>query len=281
MSGENEYVMLEPNTPTSLYSDVLRLTIKSSGKTVQFQKNVVEVGRDPRCDFVFQDKTTIARRQATFFYEKDMWFLRDNFSTNGTWINGAKIQPGKKYQLTINDEINFGMGERVIFDEHERLPQPVGDPDAETLAFLEAGMARFAQSGHKDSATLKLIVAALMDAPLYLPVELDMEAMLGATDPTKLNVGDTLRPAKDVRMRILVMTLENGMEFIPSFTSRDEAKKGLSTSVIRLYPQDYLPKLVQMDRSVLINPFSENKFWLSNVLIKEILLPFVENKVRP
>ena len=281
MSVENEYVMLEPNTPTALYSDVLRLTIKSSGKTVQFQKNVVEVGRDPRCDFLFQDRPTIARCQATFFYEKDMWFLRDNYSTNGTWINGARIQPGKKYQLSINDEINFGMGERVIFDKHERIPQPVENSDAEILAFMEAGMAAFAKSDYKDNASLKLVVTALMDAPLYLPVEIDVEAMLGSTDPMKLKAGDTLRPAKDVRMRILVMTLEDGMEFIPLFTSSDEARKGPSASVIRLYPQDYLPKLVQMNRPAIINPFSENKFWLNGFLINELLWPLVENKMKP
>lgn len=98
-----------------LYSDILRLTITSSGKTVQFQKNVIEVGRNKMCDLLLEDKPTVARRQATFLYEKDTWFLRDNFSTNGTWLNGTKIQPGKKYQLVVNDEIDFAMAESVIF----------------------------------------------------------------------------------------------------------------------------------------------------------------------
>lgn len=124
---ESEYVMFNPNITTILYSDTLRLTVESTGKTVQFQKNVVEVGRDKTCDFLLDGKLTVARRHATFFYEKNMWFVRDNFSTNGTWINGAKIEPGKKYQLTTNDEINFAMGEQVIFDKHEKPVQPTGD----------------------------------------------------------------------------------------------------------------------------------------------------------
>ena len=281
INNENEYVMLDPNITTVLYSDILRLTIMSSGKIVQFQKDVVEVGRDKTCDLLLEGKSTVARRQATFLYEKDMWFLRDNFSTNGTWLNGAKIQPGKKYQLATNDEINFAMAERIIFDKHDYNTPPVGDPDAKALAFLEAGMATFAKSDHKDEVSLKLIIAALSDAPLYFPVEIDLEAMLGSVDPTKLKVGDTLQPSKDVKMRILTLTPESGVEFVPMFTSNDEVNKGPSASIIRFYPQDYLPKLVQMDKPVIINPFSENRFLLSKQLITEVLLPLVENKTKP
>lgn len=281
ISNENEYVMLDPNITTVLYSDILRLTIESSGKKVQFQKDVVEVCRDKVCDLLLEGKSTVARRQATFLYEKDMWFLRDNFSTNSAWLNGAKIQPGKKYQLATNDEINFAMAERVIFDKHERNAQPAGDPDAKALAFLEAGMATFAKSDHKDEVSLKLIIAALSDAPLYFPVEIDLEAMLGSVDPTKLKAGDTLHPTKDVKMRILTLTTENDVEFVPMFTSNDEVNKGPSASIIRFYPQDYLPKLVQMDKPVIINPFSENRFLLSKQLITEVLLPLVENKTKP
>lgn len=281
INNENEYVMLDPNITTVLYSDILRLTIMSSGKIVQFQKDVVEVGRDKICDLLLEGKSTVARRQATFLYEKDMWFLRDNFSTNGTWLNGAKIQPGKKYQLATNDEINFAMAERIIFDKHDYNAQPVGDPDAKALAFLEAGMATFAKSDHKDEVSLKLIIAALSDAPLYFPVEIDLEAMLGSVDPTKLKAGDTLQPSKDVKMRILTLTPESGVEFVPMFTSNEEVNKGPSASIIRFYPQDYLPKLVQMDKPVIINPFSENRFLLSKQLITEVLLPLVENKTKP
>lgn len=280
-SSENEYVMLEPNITTVLYSNILRLTIESTGKTVQFQKDVVEVGRDQICDFLLEGKSTVARRQATFLYEKDMWFLRDNFSTNGTWINGAKLQPGKKYQLATNDEINFAMTEKVIFYKLDNNTQPTGDPDAKALAFLEAGMAAFAKADYKDDAALKVIVATLADAPLYFPVEIDIESMLGSVDPMKLKAGDVLQPTKDVRMRILTLGLENGVEIVPMFTSNDEANKGPNASVVRLYPQDYLPKLVQMDKPVLINPFNSNRFLLSKQLITEVLLPIVQSKVSP
>ncbi len=256
----------------------MRLTIESTGKTVQFRKDVVSVGRSLSCDLPLNSKKTIARQQATFFYEDEMWFLRDDFSTNGTWINGARMQPGKKYQLFANDEINFAMSEKVIFYQREQSKQSTEDADAKTLAFLEAGMATFAKSEQKDEVAFKLIVAALSNAPLYFPVEIDVEAMLGNVDAAKLKLGDTLQPQKDVKMRILTLALESGDEFVPMFTSNDEANKGPSASIIRYYPQDYLPMLVKMDKPVIINPFNEFRFLLSKQIITEVLLPLVQNK---
>lgn len=280
MNNESEYVLLNTEITSDLYPNILYLTIESSGKTVQFQKEIVEVGRDKMCDLLLEGKSTIARHQATFLYENNMWFLRDNFSTNGTWINGTKIQPGKKYQLAANDKIDFAMSERVIFDKPEHGAQPALDSDAEALAFLEEGMVAFGRSAHKDKMALKLIVAALSEAPLYFPVEIDLEAMLGIADPSKLKIGDILQPTKDVKMRIITLRTKNGDEFVPMFTSDDEAKKGIGSSVIRFYPQNYLDKLIRMNKPVIINPFSENCFLLSRQLITEVLLPLVQSKTQ-
>ena len=276
---DSDYVLLDPNITTILYSDTLRFTIASTGETKEFNKTEVNVGRDPSNDYHLAGKTYVARRQATFFYERQMWFLRDNNSTNGTYINGKRLEPGKKYQLATNDEISFAKQETVIFDKHMRPEQPKGDPEAKALVFLEAGMATFAKSQYKDDAALKLIVAALMDAPLYFPVEIDLSAMLGSVDPTRLKAGDTIQPQKDVRMRILTLSPDGGVETVPMFTSNEEANKGPGASLIRFYPQDYLPKLIEMDKPVIINPFSESRFLLSKQIITEILWPAVQRKV--
>lgn len=274
----SEYVMLDPDITTILYSNTLRLTIESTGKTVLFQKEIVNVGRNADCELCLDAGKRMSRHQASFFYEHEMWFLRDNHSTNGTWLNGVRMQPGKKYQLAANDEINFAMQEKVIFEKYKQSAQSTGNQDAKALAFLESGIAVFAKSEYKDETAFKLIVVALSDAPLYFPVEIDLEAMLGNVDPTKLKPGDTLQPSKDVKMRIRTLTIENGIEYVPMFTSNDEANKGPHTSIIRYYPQDYLPMLIQMNKPVIINPFNESRFLLSMQLITDVILPLVQNK---
>lgn len=117
---DSEYVMPDPDITTALYSDTLRLTVKSYGEAREYNKSEVNVGRDSSNDYRLVRNLYAARRQATFLYERQRWFLRDNHSMNGTYINGKRLEPGKKYLLTANDEISFAKQETetVIFDEH-------------------------------------------------------------------------------------------------------------------------------------------------------------------
>ena len=71
---------------------------------------------------------------------------------------------------------------------------------------------------------------------------------------------------------------EGGIEHVAMFTSNDEANKGPSASIVRMYPYNYLPKLIEMDIPVIINPFSESRFLLSKEIMVDILWPAVQRK---
>lgn len=285
-TNESEYVMLDPNNTTMLYGG--RLSISMANDDLEFQKDIVEVGRDDDCDIVIP-KNEISRKHAAFHYENDRWFLRDNSSTNGTWLNGVRIEPGKKYELAPNDEINFAMTEKVIFCKCKDAFEGEGtvitakserdnDKGAKAAAYLETVLSAFAKSQPKSEFGIKLVVAALSDAPLYFPVEVDVEAMLGTLDPTKLKPGDVIENKKDVKMKIRTVALDDGTVLIPMFTTKEEAEKGGSTSLIRYYPQDFLPILTEIGKQAIVNPFSENRFPMTCDFITELLVPIVENK---
>ena len=110
---DSVYVMKNSNIKSVFYPDILRLTIESTGEIVEYQKEIVTVGRSPDSDLCLAGKY-LARYHATFLYEHKMWFLRSD-ATNGIWINGIKLMCGLKYQLVANDEIYFPKSEKVIF----------------------------------------------------------------------------------------------------------------------------------------------------------------------
>lgn len=112
---EKGYSMLPTRVSNDHSSNTLRLTIERRKKTVQFKQDTVKVGRNSDCDLLIKGKKNISRNHATFFYERNTWFLRDNYSTNGTWLNGVKMQPGIKYQLAENNKIDFAKSETVYF----------------------------------------------------------------------------------------------------------------------------------------------------------------------
>lgn len=57
----------------------------------------------------------MSRRHATFQFDNGKWYLVDNDSKNGTYINGIKLQSEKKYLLAAGDEIVFANYTKVVF----------------------------------------------------------------------------------------------------------------------------------------------------------------------
>lgn len=274
---ESEYVMIENDNAAMPYDGTLVLS--TANKKIKFQKDVVEVGRDDDCDYMILHNE-ICRRHATFYYEKNAWFLRDNFSINGTYINGVRLQSGKKYQLTAHDEISFAKKDKVIFYKCEALSHKIADSKdkaSRILSFLEAGMTIFAKSMFKDEVAYKLILATLSEAPLYFPVDIDVVSVAGTIDMTNLSEG-VLTKKEDIKIKNRMVTLEDEAEMIPAFTSEEEARKGGATSLIRYYPKDYLPIITKIGKPAIINPFSENRFLMAYKFLTDTLVPIVRNK---
>jgi len=65
-------------------------------------EGVTRVGRDPE-DGIFLDDVTVSRHHADFLVGDDQLIIRDLGSTNGTYVNGARL-----------DEANLESGDEVI-----------------------------------------------------------------------------------------------------------------------------------------------------------------------
>lgn len=122
---DEDVIKIDPNITDILYPDTLKLLVCSSSKTITLQKACIEVGRSTEADLNFgADNKYLARRHATFMFSNGKWYLVDNNSTNGTYINGVKLQPGKKYQLAADDEIVFAGYTKLIFYKTPWAPTP-------------------------------------------------------------------------------------------------------------------------------------------------------------
>lgn len=69
------------------------------------------LGRAPDCDLVV-DEITVSNHHARIDWRGDHAEVADVGSSNGTYVNGAKVSNGTR--LTDNDEIDFG-GVQVFF----------------------------------------------------------------------------------------------------------------------------------------------------------------------
>lgn len=66
------------------------------------------VGKSVNCDYQIIDNSKISRRHAVFRISNGECYVRDNDSTNHTFVNGKLIQPGVEIMLSNDDYIRLG-----------------------------------------------------------------------------------------------------------------------------------------------------------------------------
>lgn len=81
------------------------------------------IGRAAYCGVVLTDPR-VSAEHASVYFDKGFWYLRDLASTNGTFLDGAKIDLGRKHPLVPGAGIGFGAPTptyRFINDEPPRM----------------------------------------------------------------------------------------------------------------------------------------------------------------
>lgn len=73
----------------------------------------ITIGRESDNDIVIDNKLA-SRHHAMIQKIKDAYFIKDEDSTNGTFVNGVKIPNGKYVKLNPGDKITVGNANLVI-----------------------------------------------------------------------------------------------------------------------------------------------------------------------
>src|SRR6476646_4734386 len=108
----------------------LRLTITSgslSGKQYELETGFLTIGRGDTCSVRFDPLTErIASKQHAFIEARpDGYYISDNQSTNGTLVNGERIEAAK---LKSGDEVQFGKnGVTALVDIETAADGPQSD----------------------------------------------------------------------------------------------------------------------------------------------------------
>ena len=93
---------------------ILRLRLQSTGENRTVTGSRILVGRSRECDLQL-DSPYVARSQATFVCADGQWYLRDNSTKNGTYLNGVRLEPDRLCRVRHGDVISFAQKENVEF----------------------------------------------------------------------------------------------------------------------------------------------------------------------
>ena len=70
-----------------------------------------------RSDIIIEENPTISRKHCTIYFENGSYYLEDNGSSNGTWLDDKKIQPEEKVILRNKSKIRFSDEEFIFYIE--------------------------------------------------------------------------------------------------------------------------------------------------------------------
>jgi len=75
-----------------------------SGETFTPQSERTTIGRSPDCP-IFLDDVTVSRKHAVLLEREGRWFIEDQGSLNGTFVNRRRVETA---ELSDGDELQIG-----------------------------------------------------------------------------------------------------------------------------------------------------------------------------
>ncbi|EDO17146.1 hypothetical protein Kpol_1072p16 [Vanderwaltozyma polyspora DSM 70294] len=73
-------------------------------------KKVWSFGRNPKCDYYLGEVTRLSNKHFQILLGEDGNLLLKDTSTNGTWLNGLRLEKNRNQILSQGDEITVGVG---------------------------------------------------------------------------------------------------------------------------------------------------------------------------
>lgn len=91
-------------------------------ETFPITENVTRIGRKKTtAEICLKGNPTLGREHCRILYREGKYYLEDNHSTNGTWLNGIALEPETPVELHDQSEIRLSNEAFIFQNEEERL----------------------------------------------------------------------------------------------------------------------------------------------------------------
>ena len=93
------------NTPAAV---LMGLSGPFNGHSYAIAQRQVQIGSESGNDLQITGDDTVSAHHAMIQYDKRSLFVQDLHSTNGTLLNGSRLEPGYPRPVNIGDQIELG-----------------------------------------------------------------------------------------------------------------------------------------------------------------------------
>lgn len=110
--GAEEGTMLLSRTET-----VAKLCRMRSGDVVMLYGREFHIGKDRGCEYCISDNMAVSRNHAVILHRGTEYVIRDEHSTNHSYVNGTMLQSGEERELHDGDIIRLADEEFTFYTE--------------------------------------------------------------------------------------------------------------------------------------------------------------------
>jgi pSer/pThr/pTyr-binding forkhead associated (FHA) protein len=103
--GSDDSMNTKKNAVVNAASSLPRLEVRGQSKILS--NKAFSIGRDKSNQLIIADEK-VSRHHAIVTFENEQAYIKDTNSTNGTYLNGERIDSGKKVRLENGDKIKVG-----------------------------------------------------------------------------------------------------------------------------------------------------------------------------
>jgi hypothetical protein len=107
-AAEGNKSMESPRAARKIVGWIISYTIDPFGVDYRIFEGNNLIGRDPSNSIILANESTISSKHATLLYRAGKFWIKDEMSANGSFLNGQEMEIQKAYELKDNDVLRLG-----------------------------------------------------------------------------------------------------------------------------------------------------------------------------
>ena len=89
---------------------------EKTGEKIYIDKEEFKIGKSKiHSDYALENNSAISRVHVIVSKRNGVSYIKDNESTNGTWVDDERLEPGREILLKANMKIKFGDEDFTFF----------------------------------------------------------------------------------------------------------------------------------------------------------------------
>jgi hypothetical protein len=98
----------QPRAARKIVGWIISYTLDPMGIDYRIFEGNNTIGRDPSNSIILAKEPTISGKHVTILFRSGKYYVKDEMSANGSFLNGEDMEIGKPYELKDGDELRLG-----------------------------------------------------------------------------------------------------------------------------------------------------------------------------